>query len=72
MEDAAMIATVDIGKAYAILCSLSVTAEAFKRGMRHVHLAYLAQCRDGERTNRVERMVRVGFRKIARYAATIH
>lgn len=68
MEDAAIIATVDIGRAYQILRALPDNSRAFMRGMRHVHLAHLAQCRDGGRTNRVERMVRVGFRILARYS----
>lgn len=72
MNDAAMIATVDIGRAYEMLRMLPDAADAFMRGMRHVRLAHLAEMRDGGRSARVERMVRVGFRKLARYAMTVH
>jgi hypothetical protein len=68
MDKAAVLATTDIHGAYLILRSLPDHAPLFMRGMRHVRLAYLAQMKDGTRSNRVERMVRIGFRKIARYS----
>ena len=72
MNDAALIATVDIGRSLQLLRALPDAGEAFMRGVRHVRLAHLAEIRDGRRTNRVERMVRVGFRKLAKYARTTH
>ena len=68
MDLAAMRATTDLAGALEILRTLPDNARAFMRGMRHVKLAWLAECRDGRRTNRVERMVRIGFRQLARHS----
>lgn len=68
MGQAAIVATADLERSYGILQGMTHRDRSFIRGRRHVKLAMLAEQTDGGRSARVERMVRVGFRMLARWA----
>jgi hypothetical protein len=70
MDEAAIVATTDIGKALQMLRRMPYADETFRRGVRFVSLAHQQQMRLGYRSDNVECWVRYGFRTIARWAMT--